>query len=197
MGAGFRADSPDLKHNLNRSDTLCGNAQVQPGRSGDSVARSGVVASMQRLPIRDGARSLAVVVWLTVLTVLTVIAGPSACSKGSLDLTDPRTVASELRGTWNMPETFPGVGYGFTIAVTDTTVTGTGTFSIEAGPSGTLAVTGTVDGTIISLTFVSSIGQTQHFIGSFRDVNTLTGAFWTESSVASDPVPVTFVRATQ
>jgi hypothetical protein len=145
---------------------------------------------MKRLLISRGTRTLAGVMWLA------VVAGASACGKDSLDLTDPHTVASELRGNWHMPETFPGSGYGFTLAVTDTTVTGTGTFSIEAGASGTLSVTGAIDGTVVTLTIVSSAGETQHFIGSLRDANTLNGAFWTEATVASDPVPVTFVRAT-
>ena len=129
--------------------------------------------------------------WLSVLVVAV------ACSKASLDLTDPHTVAGELRGAWNMPDTFPGSAYGFTLADTDTTVTGAGTFSIEAGASGTLAVTGAIDGTLVTLTLVSSTGYTQHFIGSLRDANTLNGAFWTETTPASDPVPMTFVRTAQ
>ena len=81
-----------------------------------------------------------------------------------------------------------------TLDANDTTVTGTGFFSGEAGPVGTLAITGTVSGTTVDLDVVYSTGGTQHFRGGV-DLFTFSGDSW--PTPVGDPAPFTLKRATK
>ena len=65
-----------------------------------------------------------------------------ACSN-SVDLADPNVIARELPGTWSRIIA-PGSSTVLQLTVHDSTITGTGTFAGEAGPSGTLVVTGRI-----------------------------------------------------
>ena len=73
------------------------------------------------------------------------------------------------------------------LSSTGTTISGSGNYCGEAGPCGTLGVTGTVDGIAVhlDLTFTEQlprVGHTmiEHFDGQFSAVNVLQG------SIASD-----------
>ena len=66
-----------------------------------------------------------------------------ACSN-SVDLADPNVIAQELRGTWSRTFDATGNSTVLQLNVHDSTLAGTGTFAGEAGPSGTLTVTGRI-----------------------------------------------------
>ena len=125
---------------------------------------------------------------------LAIASGAMACDH-AVDLASPRVIAEDLRGTWFLPGGVPGSSTRFTLAVSDTTISGSGTFSIEAGASGTIAVSGTIAGTVVKLDFLRSIGQHQHFVGALTAPDALYGSFWTESAFGSPPVVITFRRA--
>jgi hypothetical protein len=50
--------------------------------------------------------------------------------------------------TWSTIATIPCSSIRFTLTVSDTTISGNGSFSVEAGRGGTLTVTGASSGTL-------------------------------------------------
>ena len=123
-----------------------------------------------------------------------LLAVGAACSNPA-DLTDPTVVAAELQGTWSRDFSLPGMSTVFVISVQDLTVSGTGTFAGEAGPSGTLSLSGQVTtqqlgGPLVHIDFTQSNGIVGHFSGSLTDANSLSGSLW----YSSDPVVATFRR---
>jgi hypothetical protein len=124
------------------------------------------------------------------LGVVAVLVAAAACRH---DSTAPQ-VNGNLAGSWTRSQNVPGSSYSFTLAVADTSVTGNGTFSIEAGASGTLSVSGAAHDSSAQLTMHTSIGQVQHYNATLVDANTLRGSFWAEGVPVQDPVVLTFVR---
>ena len=112
----------------------------------------------------------------------------AACS--SSGVTNPNTIAAELRGTWTQTGLGVGSSRVLTLHVTGTTVTGTGTYSGEAGPSGNLTVTGAITGTNITLTLAQDDNVTYHLNATLASPNVLTGGLFT----TSDPVEVSFQK---
>jgi hypothetical protein len=102
-----------------------------------------------------------------------------ACSTSS-----PTTPSSELAGTWSEVFSFPGSSLVITI---DGQGSGSGTYAIEAGRSGTVSVTGTVTTSNVTLIIRYDSGMALTFSGKLADSTHLTGTF-------SDGTSVTFVR---
>lgn len=128
-----------------------------------------------------------------------VLVVSAACSN-PVDLKDPKVVAAELRGTWSRSFDVPGTSTVFVISVQDLTLTGTGTFADEAGPSGTLSFTGQVTtqqfgGPLVQIDFVQTDGFVGHFSGSLTNADSLYGIVWYSSAtITADPVTATFRR---
>jgi hypothetical protein len=126
------------------------------------------------------------------------LAASTACSN-SVDLADPNVIARELSGTWSRIIA-PGSSTVLQLTVHDSTIAGTGTFAGEAGPSGTLSVTGKITtgdlGPFVNIDFVQDNGPIGHFTGTLTAANTLYGSvFYTATAFAAgDPVPATFIR---
>jgi hypothetical protein len=133
------------------------------------------------------------------LAAALLLAVSAACSN-PVDLSNPNAVAAELRGTWSRDFGVPGVSTVFVISVQDLTVSGTGTFANEAGPSGTLSLSGQVTTQqmgrpLVQIDFPQSDGFTGHFSGSLTNANSLDGIVWYSSStITADPVTATFRR---
>ena len=92
---------------------------------------------------------------------------------GCSDSTSANT-ASSLNGAWKLRLDPPEGFFGFSLTPTGSDVAGDGSFAGEAGPQGTLSVSGTVTGTEVDLDFVLvtqlPVGQpprTAHFTGRF------------------------------
>jgi hypothetical protein len=121
----------------------------------------------------------------------------SACSVDT-SLAGPRTVAEELPGTWAQVFSVPGASTVMTLALADTTISGSGTFTIEAGASGTLAVTGMITaGSTIDLDLTRSDGWVAHFRGTLVTPDSLSGyayGHWTTMIGIGDPAPAEFHR---
>ena len=127
------------------------------------------------------------------------LAVTAACSN-PVDLSDPNSVAAELRGTWSQAFDAPGNSTVFVVGVEGLTISGTGTFAGEVGPFGTLSLSGQVTSQQtgrprVQIDFAQSNGSTGHFSGSLTNANSLNGIVWYSSStVNGDPVPATFRR---
>jgi hypothetical protein len=126
---------------------------------------------------------------LVFIAALAFAAGASACKKAD-NLTDPNVIAHDLGGTWARVGTVVGSSTVLTLSVADTVISGTGTFALEAGASGTLTVSGVIAGTVVKFDIVTSIGLTEHFNGQLTSPGMLSGSLWTDS----DPVATTFRR---
>jgi len=81
-----------------------------------------------------------------------------------------------LAGTWAEDTTVPGVSFVLSLTTRDTLVSGTGTYAIEAGRSGTLSVTGTVTGSRVTLNIVYDYGPVSYFEGAPPTSSGLAGA---------------------
>ena len=126
---------------------------------------------------------------LRFFVALTLVAAALGC--GADSTLDSQSVAVRLRGTWAEPIEIPGSSLVMVLSTSDTVVTGTGTFSGEAGPSGTLTVAGTISGTTINfdVTFESDRImniQVMHFRGSLVGNTKLQGIWY--STPVGDPV---------
>ncbi len=108
------------------------------------------------------------------------LAGVGACSAATAP--SGPVLAGELQGQWAAQQSFPGNSLVFTLQATDATVTGTGTFSGEAGPEGTVAIDGTVSGGTVTLHFAYTatvpvlLKSTARFIGTLDANGRLVGS---------------------
>jgi hypothetical protein len=131
---------------------------------------------------------------LAVALALATFAG--AC--GADDVTRPLTVADQLRGAWAESALYPGISTVITLAVADTTITGTGTYTIEAGRPGTIAVTGMITaGTNVALDLTRSDGGITHFRGTLSSPDSLSGfsyGIFSTTLAIADPAPDSFHR---
>ena len=132
------------------------------------------------------------------LVVVLTLAASTACSN-SVDLADPNVIANELPGTWSRIIA-PGGSTVLQLTVHDSTITGTGTFAGEAGPSGTLSVSGTIAtgnfGPLVKIDSAQDNGPVGHFAGRLTTADTLDGSVWYTATGFgnSDPIPATFTR---
>ena len=126
------------------------------------------------------------------------LAAGTACSN-SVDLADPNVIARELPGTWSRIIA-PGSSTVLQLTVHDPTITGTGTFAGEAGPSGTLSVSGKIAtgdfGPFVNIDFAQDNGPVGHFAGRLTAADKLDGSVWYTANGFgnSDPIPATFAR---
>jgi hypothetical protein len=87
--------------------------------------------------------------------------------------------------TWAENSSIPGASLILTL---DPSGNGRGAYSIEAGRSGVLQVTGTVAGSMVTLGIQYDYGVVQTFTGALRDANHLVAGFGNNSGT------VTFTR---
>ncbi|MGZ3330484.1 MAG: hypothetical protein ACXU9O_00655 [Gemmatimonadaceae bacterium] len=101
---------------------------------------------------------------------------------------EPFTGPATINGRWAEPFSIAGSFLGFELTSTGSTVTGSGNYAGEAGPFGTLAVAGTVDGIAVQLdlTFTEQAPRagnttTEHFHGQFTSANVIEGSIATDT----------------
>jgi hypothetical protein len=112
----------------------------------------------------------------------------------------PRTLGEQLSATWSEVIGIPGSQVVVSLVVSDTAITGTGDYTIEAGPRGTIVATGSLKGDAVTLQLVRTDGYTMHFSGALSSEDRLDGYAWfsaTGQVLASDPAPVSFQRVGQ
>ena len=102
---------------------------------------------------------------------------------------DVASPGAQLNGQWMEVVSFPGVSTTLQLSVADTTVTGTGNYTIEAGKPGTIVVSGVISGSQVRLDLARSDGATQHFQGSLVAPDLLSGI-----SFYQDPISDSYRR---
>jgi hypothetical protein len=126
------------------------------------------------------------------LAVLALTGSAYNCSTGEFTAPSSKRTAEQAAGTWALPGSMPGITTEFTLVADDTTLSGTGFFSIEAGRAGTLTVTGYATGADIELDVLWSDGSSRHFRGQLHALDRLSGIWW--NTPVGDPVDVSFDR---
>ena len=89
--------------------------------------------------------------------------------------------AADLSGTWAATYSFPGSSLVLTLTQVGASITGTGTYQMEAGPGGTLQVVGTYHRPSFKLTLHFDGAQDQAYVGTVQDGSHITGALGTFS----------------
>lgn len=126
------------------------------------------------------------------LRLILALAITAACSS-STDLTSPAGIEAELPGTWAQSFSIPGASTVLHLVVAGSVVTGDGTWAMEAGPSGTLTVAGSISAPNVMITFTRSDGLVGHFNARLESEDVLKGSLW----FSSDPVVAEFRRSSR
>jgi hypothetical protein len=92
---------------------------------------------------------------------------------------------SDIQGTWSRPFSFPGSSLVLNITQSGSTLGGTGTYSIEAGRSGTLQLSGTYVRPNVSFTITYDYGTPVTFTGSVSDPRHMAGTLTGDSGSSS------------
>ena len=90
------------------------------------------------------------------------------CSDGFLPPTD-------VRGTWAADFSIPGAALQFNLDGTNQLLSGNGSYAIEAGPAGTLQVSGSYDRPAIALVLHYDSGRNLTYTGVVEDNQHMTG----------------------
>lgn len=96
-----------------------------------------------------------------------------------------------LQGTWAADFNFPGASLVLNITQVDGSITGSGTYAMEAGRSGTLRLSGAYTPPDISLSLERDDGLKQTYNGTVLDSQRMTGAI---ADTAGRVYPLTFTR---
>jgi hypothetical protein len=120
------------------------------------------------------------------LVVVTSLLLASAGCSNTLGPTD------DLTGTWIEQFNIPGPSFSVVLVQQRTQVSGTGHYSIEAGRSGTLTVSGTDEHSLVALVFQYDYGLVTTFTGTLLDANRLSGTVMPAGS--SQSISVTLIR---
>jgi hypothetical protein len=94
-------------------------------------------------------------------------------------------------GNWKQDTHIAGSSLSFDLAQSGASITGLGSYSIEAGRSGSLRVTGTAAGSSISLHISYDYGPQADFQGTLQDPTHITGTIQYGGDV---PTSVSFTK---
>ena len=140
---------------------------------------------MKNIPTRTG-----IAIRLSAVLLLSgVLAGGLGCGSGNSG-TGAITTKS-VTGNWATPFSVPGSKTTLALTQLGTGVVGTGTYTIEAGRSGTISVTGTLAGSNFTATLIYDYGTTVTYTGTLPDANDITG---TIHSSATGDYALNFVK---
>ncbi|HVT40088.1 MAG TPA: hypothetical protein VHE78_13665 [Gemmatimonadaceae bacterium] len=133
---------------------------------------------------------------LKVVLCATLSLGVAACGDSTAPPMGSRQLAAQVQGKWAEKVSFPGISLVLNLAAQDTVLTGPGTYSIEAGRSGTLGITGVASGQMVKLDLSYDYGPRAHFEGSLQDQNTLSGliSYGPALPPGGTPFQITFQR---
>jgi len=97
-------------------------------------------------------------------------------SVGCRDGVAPHSNLVDIRGTWAAPSTVAGSGLVLNITQGDSVVAGTGVYAIEAGPSGTLQVSGVYAWPRLTLSLHYDTGRRETYAAILLDSRLMSGA---------------------
>src|SRR5262245_31223690 len=118
--------------------------------------------------------------------VLIALLAGGACTSSS-DLTRPDVIQADLPGTWSQSAVVPGSATNLHLSVNENTITGDGTYAVEAGMGGTLTVVGHITAGRVILDVTRSDGAVAHYDATLATPDLLRG----ELSYNSGPAFVT------
>jgi hypothetical protein len=103
--------------------------------------------------------------------------------------------ASAVAGDWAREQSVLGSRLEMTLVIDGQTVSGTGTYAIEAGRSGSLTIGGTYVGGKITLDLAYDYDDlVYHFEGHFTSSNRLMGTIRLTTAPENQALPVAFKR---
>jgi hypothetical protein len=133
-----------------------------------------------------GSRWIGIMKQLVRVVVVTALLLASAACSSTL------APSTDLTGTWIEPFSIPGASFSVALQQQGSQVSGTGHYSLEAGRAGALSVSGTDEGSVVTLTFQYDYGLVTTFTGTLADANHLSG---TVAPAGGGPsFPLTLVR---
>jgi hypothetical protein len=94
-------------------------------------------------------------------------------------------------GTWTAASQVVGSSLTLKLTTQSVAVSGTGTYAIEAGRSGTLTVDGKYQPPQVTLSFVYDYGDSASYTATFSDGNRMSGKLTYQNGTSLD---TTFVR---
>jgi hypothetical protein len=82
-----------------------------------------------------------------------------------------------IEGKWAQEFSYPGSAFEMQLTTNGGTISGSGDWCAEAGPCGTVTVTGTIKGNAVhlDLAFTPTLPPGQHFDGRFTSLRLLEG----------------------
>lgn len=89
--------------------------------------------------------------------------------------------ANDVSGTWDANYTIPGAGLSLTLAQTNASISGSGSYRIEAGRSGTLQVAGSYQRPNISLVLHYDYGPVYTYSGIVQGDREMSGTLGASS----------------
>lgn len=99
--------------------------------------------------------------------------------------------APDLQGTWAANFNIPGASLVLDLTQSDVTVSGSGTYAIEAGRNGILQVSGSYARPSVTLRIVFDYGRTETYAGTVLDTQHMRG---TVSDSTGRQSPLSFTR---
>lgn len=99
--------------------------------------------------------------------------------------------AASVQGTWTEDGKLPGASLRFDLTQRGTTVTGSGRYSIEAGRSGDVQVSGSFVASTVTLDLTYDYGSNAAFTGKLVDAHQLSG---TVTNGTGPGIPESFTR---
>jgi hypothetical protein len=118
--------------------------------------------------------------WLSLLLVLTV----GCLETTGLSISSCPGPAGGPCGTFAADFTVPGASLVLHLGLQQDVLSGTGTYSIEAGRSGNLAVTGTYQAPAVSMKLTYDYGPVAQFTGTMTPSHQIVGSFVNDSGQA-------------
>jgi len=103
----------------------------------------------------------------------------------------PLAPSADLTGTWAEQFSIPGPVFRVVLQQSGTQVSGPGHYSIEAGRSGTITVSGSDARSLVTLPFQYDYGLATTFTGTLVDANHLTGMVVPAGGGPSFPLTLT------
>jgi hypothetical protein len=97
-------------------------------------------------------------------------------------------------GTWSAVYSIPGASTVVTLHEFGSVLSGDGTYAMEAGPRGTLQVTGTVHFPAITMLLRRDSGFSETFTGAFLNDRTLSGTLADTLNGVPHQMPLTLMR---
>lgn len=126
---------------------------------------------------------------MRIIALVVAATSLAACAGNPAGPTDTRIVAS-----WAQRTAVAGTTLSFTLDAEGTKVTGTGTYALENGRTGTLAITGRSSDDTVRLAFTYNNGDVAQFNGSVSEANLTGGLHFGPAEMLTPAAIVTFDR---